>query len=161
VPPGATGVSTTERLHFSVTKNTYYKDRDNDVDPTMDADTGYIQFSDIDLGIEDHLKVFNFIDADMLQKSAGGTVEIQYRLDPAPLDAASSPWRSAGFAASAGNKHILAPDDDPTKQLYGMRARRLQLRFVFARAQSGLIRDVLDTVLANAAQILPLTKAAA
>jgi len=161
LPPGATGATTTERLHLSVTKNIYYRDRDNDVNPLLDAPSGYIQFSDIDLGIEDHIKVWNFIDCDLLQKSAGGTVEVQYRLDPAPLDSASSPWRSAGFAISAGNKHILMPDDNPAKQLYGTRCRKLQLRIVIQRATSGAVRDTIDTVVANCGQILPLTAAAA
>jgi len=160
LPVGATGATTTERLHISVTKNIYYKDRDNDIDPTADAPSGYIQFSDIDLGVEDHIKVWNFMDADVIQKSLGGTVEVQYRLDPAPLDVASSPWRSAGFATTTQNTHILFPNDNPTLQLYGTRCRKLQIRIVLTRATSGLIRDVIDTVVANCAQILPLTKAA-
>lgn len=160
LPPGATGVGPTERLHLAVTKRTYFRDRDNDADPTLDADTGYIQFPDIDLGIEDHIKVANFIDVDAIQKSAGGTVEIQYRVDPAALDAVSSPWRSAGFVTAQGNKHILLPDDNPAKQLLGMRCRRLQVRLVFTRATSGIVRDVIDTVVINFAQILPLTAAA-
>jgi hypothetical protein len=162
LPPGATGSATTERLHLAVTKRTYYRDRDNDVDPTKDADTGYIQFPDIDLGIEDHIKVFNFIDVDVKEKSQGGSIEVQYRVDPAALDAASSPWQSAEIIDTvAGNAHILMPDDDPLRQLYGKRCRRLQTRLVFKRATSGAVRDVVDTVVANCAQILPLTAAAA
>jgi hypothetical protein len=161
LPPSATGATTTNRLHLAVTKNVYYRDRDNDVVPTLDAASGFIQFSDVDLGVEDHIKVMNFIDADLLQKSTGGTVEVQYRLDPQAFDAVSSPWRSLGFCAAQGNTHILAPNDNPAQQLYGTRMRKLQVRVVFQRATSGLVRDVLDTVAINFAQILPLTKAAA
>ena len=160
LPPGATGVFGTERLHLSVTKATWYKDRDNGLDPTTDCVSGYIQMPDLDLGIEDHLKVWNFLDIDLLQKSAGGTVEVQYRIDPYPLDAASSPWRSMGFAAATGNKHFLAPNDNPGKQQYGTRMRRLQVRVVLQRATSGLVRDVIDTMAVNFPQILPLTAAA-
>jgi hypothetical protein len=159
LPPGATGAATTERLHLSAVRRSYYRDRDNDTDPTLDADSGYIQFSDIDLGIEDHLKVWNFVDANALQKSVGGTIEVQYRVDPQALDGVASPWRSAGTVSVAGNRHILLPDDNRPQQLYGTRCRRFQMRIVMTRATSGLVRDVIDTVDVNAAQILPLIAA--
>lgn len=150
LPPDATGASTTERYYFSTTKATYFKDRDNGSDPTKDADTGYIQMADIDYGTEDKLKVGNFVELNRRLKSTGGTVELQYRVDPRKL---SDPWRSFGFATKEGMNHITVPNDNPAQQLYGQRSRRLQIRVAISRATSGLIRDVIDTLAYNIAQI--------
>lgn len=153
LPPGATGASTSERLHLSIASRTYYKDRDNDADPTLDADEGFIQMPDLDLGVEDHIKVLASIAAYLQEKSAGGTVEIQYRIDPQRLDSASSPWRSLGFCGS-GLTPFAATNDNAAQGRYGTRYFTLQLRVVFRRATSGLVRDVLKFLSIKNAQII-------
>jgi hypothetical protein len=158
LPPGATGASTTERLHLSSTLRTWYKDRDNGSDPTLDADSGFLQLSDIDLGVADHLKIGRFIEAYLKEKSAGGTVTLQYRVDPQKL---SDPWSTYGVCAGQGLTHLAVPDDNPATQDYGQAFRTLQVRIVFTRATSGTVRDVLDTLAYDIGQIRPLQASAA
>lgn len=154
LPYLATGASTQSRLYYTLVKQTYYKDPDNLTAATLDAPNGWLQFPDVDLGVEDHLKVGRFIEAYLRNKSAGGTVDIQYRIDPQKL---SESWRSFGFCNSQGLTHIGMPDDNVLLGKYGLSCRTLQIRVYFQRASSGSLRDVLDTFAVDFAQILPLS----
>jgi len=153
LPYAGTGASTTERLHASVANATYYKDRDNGTDPTLDAASGYIQLPDIDYGTDDKAKLGRLIEAYLNTKSTGGTVEIQYRVDP---QTESAPWLSLGFCAAQGASPFDFPHDNESQHKYGVSFRRLQIRIRFNRATSGTLRDVLASIAWDIAQIGPL-----
>jgi hypothetical protein len=154
LPIGATGALGSERLHFSVTKAHYYRDRDNGSDPTTDAATGSIQFPDIDYGLEDHTKIARFVEVALSSRSTGGTVQLQYRVNPQTFTA---PWLVAGSATVQGLNHFALPDDNPATQNYGLSFRTIQLRIVLTKATSGTLRDVVDSVAIDVARVVPLS----
>lgn len=154
LPYGATGASTTERIFISVGSATYYKDSDDDADPTTDAAIGMQQYSDFDLGLEDHLRIWADLSAYLLEQSANGQIEFQYRVDGAPDDA----WTALDNTQNALDQFLLAaaPDDAAALSLTGTRTRILQVRGVWTRPTSGTTRDILDTLAVRFAALIPL-----
>lgn len=153
LPSSAPGAFGTERIFLSTASRLHYKDRDDGMDPTLDADTGFVQFPDITYGAEDRLKTMRFIEAELRKKSVGGTVELQYRIDP---DSPSAPWSSFGNIGSAGIPvRIHMPHDNEAGGIYGKNFRTLQLRMKFTRATSGTDRDRCKTMAVDVVQMRP------
>jgi hypothetical protein len=154
LPPSAAGAFGTERIFLSTASRLHYKDMDDGPDPTLDADTGFVQFPDITYGAEDRLKTMRFIEGNLKKKSTGGTVEFQYRRDP---DSPSAIWASFGFIDAAGPppKHIHMNDDNEPAGVYGFNFRTLQIRMRFTRATSGATRDRCDTIALDVVQMRP------
>lgn len=154
LPYGATGANSTERIFISVGSATYYKDADDDADPTTDAAAGMLQFPDIDLGLEDHLRIWADLSAYLLEQSVDGQVEFQYRIDGGPSDV----WTALDNTTNAIDNFLRAqaPDDDALNRLTGTRVRILQVRAVWTRPLSGTSRDLLDTVAVQFAALIPL-----
>jgi hypothetical protein len=154
LPYGATGANTTERLFISVGSATYYKDADDDSDPLTDAAIGMQQYSDFDLGLEDHLRIWADFSAYLLEQSVDGQIEFQYRVDGAPDDS----WTALDNTQNAIDNFLRAdaPDDDATLSLTGTRTRILQIRAVWTRPNTGTERDILDTLAVRFAALIPL-----
>lgn len=154
IPYGGTGASTTERIFASVNSATYYKDSDDDSDPTTDAALGQLQFSDFDLGLEDHLRIWADLEAYLLEQSSNGNIEFQFKVDGAPDDA----WTALNNTTNAVAQflHADAPDDDAELGLTGTRVRILQVRAVWTKPSIGTTRDILDTVAVRFPALLPL-----
>lgn len=153
LPPSVAGAFGTERLFISTASRLHYKDADDGADPTLDADSGFVQFPDITYGAEDRLKTMRFIEAELRKKSVGGTVELQYRIDP---DSPSAPWSSFGMIAIAGTpQRIHMPHDNEALGIYGKNFRTLQLRMKFTRATSGAERDRCKTMAVDVVQMRP------
>lgn len=150
LPYGASGADTTERIFIAAQKATYYKDSDEGSDPTTDASTGFIQWPDIDLGLEDRYKLWADISGALSEISADGHIEFQYRIDPTdPSDswvAIEDTLEPTVFDDTTGIFNSQAPDDDESIGLTGTRLRMLQIRCVWTRPLSGTARDVLDMV---------------
>jgi hypothetical protein len=154
LPYGGTGASTTERIFISVGSATYYKDADDGSTPTTDSALGMLQLSDIDLGLEDHLRIWADLSAYLLEQSVDGQIEFQYKIDGAPDDA----WTALDNTSNAVDRFLLAaaPDDDAASSLTGTRVRILQVRMVWTRPSSGATRDILDTVAVRFSALIPL-----
>jgi hypothetical protein len=152
LPSSAAGVFGTERLFLSTASRLHYKDRDDGDDPTLDADVGFVQFPDITYGAEDRLKTMRFIETTLKQKSTGGTVELQYRIDP---PTPSTAWSSFGFTAVSGKSRIRMPHDNEAGDVYGKNFQTLQLRQRFTRATSGTVRDRVDTMAVDVVAMRP------
>lgn len=152
LPYSATGAATSYRVHISTNSRTYYKDRDDDATPTSDSATGIIQMSDIDYGTEDKEKVGKYVEITLKKKSTGGTVEVQYRVDP---EDPTTPWSSLGFATLQGTKRLPFPNDNLAQGKAGTRFQVLQLRVVLTRATSGTVRDVVSTIAVDVAWMQP------
>lgn len=157
LPSSAAGVAGTERLFLTGAARTFYKDRDDGDDPTSDAYVGFIQLPDIDYGAEDRAKTGRFVEASLLTKSTGGTVEIQYRVDP---PTPTAPWSSLGFVTTATSPttppaRFHLPDDNAMADIYGTHFRILQLRTKFTRATSGLVRDIMESLALDVVELRP------
>lgn len=158
LPYAASGANTTERIYASVGSATYYKDSDLGLTVTTDAASGFIQFSDIDLGLEDHRKLWANLTAFFLELSDDGKVEIQYRIDPAtPADAWTALCDTQDASTTVdGAMFSEAPSDDETTGDYGAKVRILQIRAVWTAPATGVTRDVWDTLSTKFAALLPL-----
>ena len=152
LPSSAAGAFGTERMFFSTASRLWYKDRDDGPDPTLDADTGFVQFPDITYGAEDRLKTMRFIEGVLKTKSTGGTVELQYRIDP---PTPSTAWSSFGFFGASGTTRITMTHDNEAGGVFGKNWKVLQLRMRFTRATSGTVRDRVDTMSVDVVQIRP------
>ena len=156
LPPASTGATGTERLHFSVVKGTYYKDADGGADPVTDAAAGHIQFPDIDYGTDDREKVGRLYQHYLSDKSTGGVVDLKYRVNPRSEEEALNPWRIAGQATVQGLTSKTFQNDNAAQNKYGTSFRRIQARTDISRATSGTIRDVVDMVLIDSAEMRPV-----
>jgi len=156
IPPAVSGATGNERLHFSVARGTYYKDADGGVDPTTDATSGFLQLPNIDFGTDDREKVGRILQVYLSERSTGGVVDLQYRVNPKSESVTSNPWRSAGQATVQGLTTFTLANDNAAQNLYGTGFRTLQLRVVLSRATSGTVRDVVDSVLVDVAEMRPV-----
>ena len=157
IPPAVSGSTGTERLHLSVVRGTYYKDADGGSDPTTDAASGHIQFPDIDYGTDDREKVGRLYQVYVSEKSTGGVIDLKYRVNPKSEEEATNPWRTAGQATVQGLASKQFPNDNAALNKYGTAFRRIQLRVDLTRATSGTVRDVIDMVLVDSAEMRPVT----
>jgi len=156
IPPAISGATGNERLHLSMAMGTYYKDADGGSDPTLDADTGFLQLPNIDFGTDDREKVGRILQVYLSEKSTGGTVDLQYRVNPKSESVTLAPWRSVGQATAQGLKSFTLPNDNAAQNLYGTGFRTIQIRVVLTRATSGTVRDVVDSVLVDVAEMRPV-----
>lgn len=158
LPYGATGTTTSDRVHASAFQGTFYKDEFDNEAVTADATVGFLQLPDFDLGIPDNDKIAHFIEVVMRERSLNAQgVEVQYRLDPSdPTDG----WTLLGFINPSPERftHLDFPHDDTSTGKYGKRCRVLQVRLVFNVPTTGTARDVVDSVATAFARVLPLAK---
>ena len=156
IPSGVAGSAAGERLFCSASDGIYYKDANDGADPTMDASPGIFQFPDIDLGSPDHAHIWAAAALDVLQRSAGGSISVQYRVDPKKL---SDPWVTLAPKNGSiveGDNPFRFPDDNKAQRKRGTAARVLQVRLLVTAATSGTKRDVIDAIAFRWARTKPL-----